>query len=104
METYIRAQSKGYTFDEMMAHVSHDGGDGEGEQGGLCACTTISELTYNTVLGALDADDDVVVFEGSHICTIYDGERVQPIREVARFKVADLFSDEGIEAIGEFIA
>lgn len=90
MDIYFRAQTKGYTFAEMCAHTSGDGGDGMGEEvGGLCACSSITELLNNTVMGAMGTDDEVVVFEANELAAIYDGYRVQPIREIARWSIAD---------------
>jgi len=74
----------------MQAHVSGDGGDGMGHEGGVFACSSVSDLLSNTVLSALSADDEVVVFQGYAICEIYDGWRVVPTKEIARFTVADL--------------
>lgn len=102
MDRFIRAQHKGYTFEQLIAHTSHDGGDGMGDEiGGVCACTSIGELLCNTVLGALNPDDDVIVFEGVYLAAIYDGVRARPVREVARFTVADLY--ERPDLIGEEI-
>jgi len=102
MDRYIRAQHKGFTFAQLQAHTSHDGGDGLGEDvGGVCACTSVAELRSNTVMGALGPDDEVIVFEGVHLSSIYDGERVRPVREIARFTVADLYQRP--ELIGEEI-
>jgi hypothetical protein len=42
----------------------------------------------NTVIGAMDDDDEVVVFEGRELEPIYDGWRVRPIRELARMTIA----------------
>lgn len=90
MTTYFRAQTKGYSFEQMLSHTSGDGGDGYGaEVGGLCACLSVSELLSNTVWGALDADDEVVLLTAQKLQTIYDGYRVRPIAEVARFTVAE---------------
>jgi len=50
---------------------------------------------------ALDDDDEVIVLEGYIIKKIYDGYRVRPIREVARFTLTEweqmLESEEAFE-------
>lgn len=87
MNHYFRAQTKGYSFTEMQQFVSADGGDGLEEVGGVCAVLTVSDLLNNTVMGAMDDDDEVVVFRGYKLAEIYDGYRVEPVEEVARFTV-----------------
>lgn len=89
MTTFYRAQTKGYTFEQLQQHSSGDGGDGLGEEfGGVCACSSPQDLLLNTVMGAMDEDDDVVIFEGIELAEVYDGYRVRPVREIARLTVA----------------
>lgn len=89
MNNYFRAQTKGYSFEQMKSYNSVNGGDGyeDEEKEGLCACLTVSDLLRNTVMDAMDDDDEVVVFSGYKLEEIYDGYRVRPIEEKARFTV-----------------
>lgn len=91
---YFRAQSKGYSFEEMQNHVSVDGGDEREDFGGICACVDPSDLLNNTVMDAMDDDDEVVIFRGNKLCDIYDGVRVDPIEEIDRMTVKE-FSETG---------
>ncbi len=59
MKVFFRAQGKGITFEEMKNHVSADGGDGLEGAGGVCACLTVTDLLNNTVMDAMDDDDEV---------------------------------------------
>lgn len=90
MPIYIRAHRGSFTFEELTTHTSLDGGDGVGDQGGVCACDSVASLLSNTVMSALEDTDEVIVFRGYPVCAIYDGWRVVPTAEVARFTVADL--------------
>jgi hypothetical protein len=89
MENYFRAQRKGYSFDQMKSYNSLNGGDGfeDEEKKGLCACSTVAELLRNTVMDAMNNDDEVIVFSAHKIEDIYDGCRVNPIEEKERFSV-----------------
>jgi len=89
MNTYFRAQTRGIAFSAMKAHVSADGGDDMEEAGGVCACLTVSELLRNTVMDAMNPDDEVVIFRGHEVAEIYDGYRVEPVEEIARFTVRE---------------
>lgn len=89
MTIYFRAQTRNISFQNLQSHISADGGDGMEEQGGVCACLTVTEMLRNTVMDALDEDDEVVIFAGHEICEIYDGYRVQPIREIARMTICE---------------
>ena len=60
--------------------------------GGVCACDSVSALLRNTVMDAMNDIDEIIVFEGRELCEIYDGYRVEPVREVARFTVAQFKS------------
>lgn len=90
MDVFYRAQTKGIPFDDMQAYVSADGGDGMEEVGGVCACSSVNDLLMNTVMGAMNDDDEVIVFEGVWLADIYDGSRVRPVREIARYTIADV--------------
>lgn len=101
MAVYFRAQTKGYSFEDMKSFVSGDGGDGMGEEaGGVCACISPDDLRRNTVMDAMEPDDDVIVFEGYALAEIYDGYRVQPVRELLRMTVQqfreELVKDEPV--------
>ncbi len=85
---FFRAQTKGYSFEQMREYTSQDGGDDLEEQGGVCACDSVSDLIQNTVMDAMDDDDEVVVFEADVVSRIYDGYRVLPVKEIVRFSVA----------------
>lgn len=93
MKTYFRAQHAGYSFSDMTDFVSADGGDDLEEVGGICACSTVADLLRNTVMGAMSANDEVVVFSARKIAEIYDGYRVEPVAELARFTVAEFKAD-----------
>lgn len=99
MNHYFRAQSKGYTFKQMQKFQSADGGDGFEDSGGLCACLTVSDLLRNTVMDAMHDDDEVIVIAGYKIAEIYDGYRIEPVEEIARFTVKHF--RENAESIAE---
>lgn len=91
---FFRVQHKGYSFEDMCAFTSADGGDGLGEEvGGLCVSGSADGLDGGSRFGgawyAMDDDDEVVVLEGYVLARIYDGYRIEPTREVARFTVAE---------------
>jgi hypothetical protein len=99
MNNYFRAQSKGYTFKQMQNFNSADGGDGCENAGGLCACLTVADLLRNTVMGAMYDNDEVIVIGGYKITEIYDGYRIDPVKEIARFTVK--YFRENAESIAE---
>lgn len=101
MKRWFRGQHGHYTFAEMQQYVSEDGGDDLGEVGGLCACDSVADLLANTVMDALDPSDEVIVFEGIKLADIYDGARVEPVREVARFTVS-YFKEHADEIANEY--
>jgi hypothetical protein len=86
---YFRFQKAGHTLEQMQAHNSGDGGDGMGEEGGVCATISVGDLKRNTVYSASEADAEVVVFEGNRICNIYDGVRVYPTKIIARYSAQE---------------
>lgn len=75
----------------MQKFNSADGGDGNSE--GLCACETVTDLMNNTVMDAMNDDDEIVIIAGHEICKIYDGVRIEPVLEIARFTVAQFNSN-----------
>lgn len=87
--TFYRVQHAGIGFDEMAhydlcpdldegAHGLAVSGSPDGMDGGS---------RFGGAWDAMDATDEVVVLEGDIIEQIYDGYRVRPTREVARFTV-----------------
>jgi hypothetical protein len=92
MARFFRVQHKGYSFEETASFASRDGGDGYGEEG-LAVSGSPDGLDGGSRFGgawdAMDDDDEVLVLEGQVICKIYDGYRIRPTREVARFKVGE---------------
>ena len=86
---YFRVQESGLTIEQMQTHISADGGDGMDMLGGICACDSVASLLNNTAMDAANDDDEVIIFEGRKICEIYDGYRVEPVREIARFTVQE---------------
>jgi hypothetical protein len=88
---FFRVQHKGYSFQETASFNSLDGGDGYDE--GLAVSGSPDGLDggnrFGGALGAMDDDDDVLILEGEVITKIYDGYRIRPTREIARFKVSE---------------
>lgn len=84
---FFRVQHKGIPFAKMKDFNSADGGDGCVE--GLCVSGSPSGLDggsrFGGSLDALDPDDEIVILEGYILHEIYDGYRIRPTREVARF-------------------
>ena len=99
MRTFFRLQDAGITFSEMQDYVSVDGGDDCEEFGGICAVEFADDLLKNFVWDAYDDNrpGEVVVFEGVLLAEIYDGVRVRPIREVARFTMEEFEAGAGRE-------
>lgn len=91
MNTYFRAQTKGISFEDMKHYNSADGGDGN--EMGLCACLSVSELLRNTVMDAMDNNDEVVIFKATGAYEIYDGYRVAPQEEICRMTVREFIDN-----------
>ena len=91
MKNYFRVQQKDISFAEMQVFNSYDGGDGYSE--GLAVSISPAGLDGGSKFGgawdAMDDDDEVVVMTGTIICKIYDGYRIRPVSEVARFTVSE---------------
>lgn len=89
---FFRCQTRGYTFEQMAAFNSADGGD-DGEAEGLAVSGRADGLDGGARFGgawdAMDDQDEVVVMDGQVVAEIYDGYRIRPTREVARFTVAE---------------
>lgn len=94
MNHYFRVQESGLTIAEMQKYTSADGGDGMEDEGGICACDSVASLVNNTAMDAANDDDEVVIFAGREICEIYDGYRVEPVNEIARFTVRYFLSNK----------
>jgi hypothetical protein len=90
MKNYFRVQQKGYTFDQMKNFNSVDGGDGENE--GLAVSSAPNGIDGGSKFGgaweAMNDNDDLVILNGQVVCRIYDGYRLIPTAEVARFTIA----------------
>lgn len=88
---FFRVQSKGYSFEQMAEFDSLDGGD-DGAEIGLAVSGRADGRDGGSRFGgawdAMNDDDEVVVLEGHIVAEIYDGYRIRPTREVARFTVA----------------
>ena len=84
---FFRIQEKGISFEEMKNFNSEDGGDGFAE--GLAVSGSPNGLDGGGRFGgswdAYDDDDEVVVLEGRIVTRIYDGYRIRPTKEIARF-------------------
>lgn len=87
---FFRVQHKFYSFEQMKAYASADGGDGGNV--GLAVSGSPTGLDGGSRFGgawdAMDDDDEVIVLEGIVIEQIYDGYRIEPTREIARFTIA----------------
>lgn len=82
---YFRLQEEGLTLEQMQSFNSADGGDGHTE--GLC----VSEKpdSFGGAWQAHNDDDEIVILKGQVIAEIYDGYRIRPTEEVARFTKAE---------------
>ena len=90
MAKFFRLQLGSYTLEEMQTHSSGDGGDGFGEEGGVCATRSVSDLLNNTVYEFAKNDDaEIVVISGHNPLEIYDGVRVYPEAILKRFTGAE---------------
>lgn len=88
---FFRAQEKGISFEDMANFNSADGGDGE--QVGLAVSGSPDGYDGGSRFGgawdALEDNDEIIVLEGIVLQEIYDGYRIRPTREVARFALAE---------------
>jgi hypothetical protein len=84
---YFRVQHKGISFSKVKNFNSGDGGDGYTE--GLCVSDSPEPGGFGGAWDAMDEDDEVIVLRGEKIARIYDGYRIRPTEEVARFTVAE---------------
>lgn len=86
---FFRLQDAGISFKDMQNFSSADGGDGMGEVGGLCVSGFVNK--FGGAEGAYNASrpGEVVVLKGHILAEIYDGYRIMPTKEVARFSLTD---------------
>jgi len=88
---FFRVQSKGYSFERMTGYDSMDGGD-DGTETGIAVSGRADGRDGGSKFGgawdAMNEDDEVVVLEGQIVAEIYDGYRIRPTREIARFTIA----------------
>ena len=87
---FFRIQKKGIKFEDMKSYVSADGGDDMEAAGGLCVCGMASGMDGGSQFGGAwdayrDDEAEIVVLRGDVICKIYDGYRIEPVKEIARF-------------------
>lgn len=95
---YFRAQHKGYNFEEMKTWNSQEERWNEDTEewetvGEGIACTINADgyeggSMFGGSWGAMEDDDEVVVFEGIETEELYDSHRVIPTKEIARFTKA----------------
>ncbi len=104
---FYRLQDAGISFADMQRYdsfdsvIDEDGDEVMGQPGGLCT----TDRTNDSFGGAWGAYDDtrpgeIVVMEGEIVEQIYDGYRINPTREIARFTTrewAKMVEDETIE-------
>jgi len=88
---FFRAQGKGHSLEQMQQFVSASGGDAgeDDELVGLCVSDSPNPSTFGGAWGAMEDDDEVVILRGQVLTEIYDGYRIYPTAEVARFSVAE---------------
>lgn len=88
---FFRVQGKGIRFEDMVNFNSVDGGDDSDTAEGLAVSGRADGLDGGSRFGgswdAMDNDDEVIVLEGTMVEKIYDGYRIRPTREIARFTV-----------------
>jgi hypothetical protein len=90
--TFFRVQHKGISFEQMKRYQSKDGGDGvsRGKTKSIAATLQPNGIhpggsMFGGSWGAMDDDDDVVIFKGQRVADLYDGYLVKPLIEMARF-------------------
>lgn len=87
---FFRLQDAGISFEDMQNYTSADGGDGMGDEvGGLCVSGFVN--MFGGAEGAYNPrrPGEVVVLKGHILAEIYDGYRIMPTKEVARFSLPD---------------
>ena len=98
---FFRIQTKKIKFEDMKNFNSEDGG-GDGFAEGLAVSGSPDGLDGGSRFGGAwdvyDDDDEVVIIEGRIIAEIYDGYRIRPTKEIARFtkkQWAEMLEDGG---------
>lgn len=87
---FFRAQHKGISLEQMKSFQSEH--EGEKLQGVACTLSANGLEGGSRFGGAWDAlsyDDEIVVFEGRKVASIYDGFVAMPVREIARFTLKE---------------
>ena len=86
---FFRLQDAGINFNDMIDFNSEDGGDDCGDIGGLCVSS--SPDSFGGADGAYNDNrpGEVVIMTGRILAEIYDGYRIQPTNEIARFSLSD---------------
>ena len=84
---FFRLQDAGISFNDMIDFDSADGGDNCGDIGGLCVSGSPDK--FGGAEGAYGGDrpGEVVILKGRRLAEIYDGYRIQPTAEIARFSL-----------------
>lgn len=83
---FFRLQDAGITFEQMMDFNSANGGDGleDEELEGLCVSDTPDSFGGAEGAYGPGRPGEVVILKG-YGTRIYDGYRIQPTKEIARF-------------------
>lgn len=84
---FFRLQDAGISFEDMQNYTSADGGDGMGEVGGLCVSGSPDKFGGAEGAYGPSRPGEVVILKGRKLAEIYDGYRIQPTVEVARFSL-----------------
>ena len=82
---FFRLQQAGLTLEQMKSHKSIHGVDDDGEFIYLDAVAASDSCTETNFGGS--CEDEVVVFDGQVIESIYDGVVVYPTQIVARYEI-----------------
>lgn len=98
---YFRINHSHHTFAEMQNYTSADGGDELEEVGGLCVTNSVSSLVSNTAFFRSD-NAEIVILRGQKLAEIYDGFRIYPTAEVARFSYAEFIKKLEDETIFDY--
>lgn len=86
---FFRLQDAGISFEDMQNYTSADGGDGMEDVGGLCVSGFVNKFGGAEGAYNVTRPGEVVVLKGHILAEIYDGYRIMPTKEVARFSLTD---------------
>ena len=86
---FFRLQDAGISLEDMQNYTSADGGDGMEEVGGLCVSSFVNKFGGAEGAYSNRRPGEVVVLKGHILAEIYDGYRIAPTNEVARFSLED---------------